>query len=61
MLKSTGSGKTSREAVKSYDGRESVEALLKDAERDRGQDSFTAEANRQVARKMRELLGSNDL
>lgn len=49
--------KTPREAVKSPDGREAVEALLKDAERDRGQDSFTAEANREGVRRARELLG----
>jgi len=34
---------------------------LKSAERDRGQDSFTAEANRQGARRVRKLLGLNDL
>jgi hypothetical protein len=53
-------GKTPREAVKSSDGREAVEALLKDAERDRGQDPFTAEANRKGTRRVRELLGLND-
>ena len=53
-------GKTPREAVKSSDGREAVEALLKDAERDRGQDPFTAEANREGARRVKELLGLND-
>lgn len=54
-------GKTPREAVKSSDGREAVEALLKDAERDRGQDPFTAEANRKGTRRVRELLGLNHL
>jgi hypothetical protein len=53
-------GKTPREAVKSSDGREAVDALLKDAERDRGQDPFMAEANREGARRVRELLGLND-
>ena len=52
-------GKTPREAVKSPDGREAVDALLKDAERDRGQDSLTAEANRKDAHKVRESLGLN--
>ena len=52
-------GKTPREAIKSSDGREAVEALLLDAERDRGQDPFTAEANREGARRVRELLGLN--
>jgi hypothetical protein len=50
-------GKSPREAVKSPDGRESVEALLRDAERDRGQDAFTVEANRKGTRRVRELLG----
>lgn len=53
-------GKTPREAAKSSDGREAVEALLKDAERDRGQDPFTAKANRDGARRVKELLGLND-
>jgi len=53
-------GKTPREAVKSADGREAVEALLKDAERDRGQDPFMSEANRKGARRVRQLLGLND-
>lgn len=51
--------KTPRLAVKSSDGREAVEALLKDAERDRGQDPFMADANREGARRVRELLGLN--
>jgi hypothetical protein len=50
-------GKTPKEAVKSADGREAVEALLRDAERDRGIDSFATEANRKGARRARELLG----
>jgi len=53
-------GKSPREAIKSPDGREAVEALLKDAERDRGQDPFTTEANRKGTRRVRELLGLND-
>ncbi len=50
-------GKTPRKAVKTADGREAVEALLKDAEMDRGQDPFTAEANRKGTRRARALLG----
>jgi len=50
-------GKTPRKAVKSVDGREAVEALLQDAERDRGQDPFTDEANRKGIARVRELLG----
>jgi hypothetical protein len=53
-------GKTPREAVKTADGREAVEALLKDAERGHGQDSFTAEINRKGTRQVREMLGLND-
>ncbi|MFH2219153.1 MAG: SEC-C metal-binding domain-containing protein [Pseudomonadota bacterium] len=53
-------GKTPKAAVKSPDGREAVEALLRDAERDRGQDPFTTEANRKGTRRARELLGLND-
>lgn len=53
-------GKSPREAIKSPDGREAVEALLQDAERDRGQDPFTTEANRKGTRRVRELLGLND-
>jgi hypothetical protein len=52
-------GKTPRAAVKNVDGREAVEALLQDAERDRGQDPFTAEANRKGTQRARELLGLN--
>jgi hypothetical protein len=50
-------GKTPKKAVKSADGREAVEALLQDAERGRGQDPFTAEANRKGIARVRELLG----
>ncbi|MEJ2040504.1 MAG: DUF2384 domain-containing protein [Desulfosarcinaceae bacterium] len=50
-------GKTPKQAVKTADGREAVEALLKDAERARGQDPFTAETNRRGAQRVRELLG----
>jgi hypothetical protein len=53
-------GKTPKQAVKSKDGRETVEALLQDAERDRHQDPLTAEANRKGVRRVRELLGLND-
>jgi hypothetical protein len=50
-------GKTPRKAVKTADGRQGVEALLRDAERDRGSDPFTAEANRQGAQRVRKILG----
>ena len=50
-------GKTPRKAVRTHDGREAVEALLRDAERDRGQDPFTLEANLKGTRKVRELIG----
>jgi hypothetical protein len=53
-------GKTPKEAVQTPDGREAVEALLKDAERHRGQDPLTEEANRKGTRKVREWLGLND-
>jgi hypothetical protein len=52
-------GKTPKNAAKSADGREAVEALLRDAERDRGQDHFTADASRRGVRRTRELLGLN--
>jgi hypothetical protein len=52
-------GKTPREAAKSADGREAVEALLNDAERDRGKDPFMVEANRKGANRVRQLLGLN--
>ena len=47
-------GKTPREAVKTADGREAVEALLNGAERGRGQEDFTAEINRQGTQRVRE-------
>ncbi len=50
-------GLTPEEAVKTPDGREAVEALLLDMERDRGQDPLTAEANRKGVERVRELLG----
>ena len=52
-------GKSPRDAVKTTDGREAVEALLHDAERDRGQDPFTAKANRKGTQRVREMLGLN--
>jgi hypothetical protein len=52
-------GKTPRKAIKTADGREAVEALLQDAERDRGQDPFMAEANRNGTQRVRKLLGLN--
>jgi len=51
------SGKTPRDAVKTADGLESVEALLHEAERDQGQDPLTMEANRKGVQRARELLG----
>ncbi len=53
-------GKTPREAAKTADGREAVEALLKDAERGRGQDAFMTEINRKGTRQVRKTLGLND-
>ncbi len=52
-------GKSPREAVKSADGREAVEALLKDAERVPGKDLFIREATRKGAKWAREMLGLN--
>lgn len=52
-------GKSPRDAVKTADGREAVEALLQDAVMNRGQDPFTAEANRKGSQRARELLGLN--
>jgi hypothetical protein len=52
-------GKSPRDAVKTADGREAVEALLQDAVRDRNHDPFTAEANRKGSQRARELLGLN--
>ncbi|MFP4477629.1 MAG: SEC-C metal-binding domain-containing protein [Desulfatibacillaceae bacterium] len=50
-------GKTPREAVKTADGREAVEALLRGMERDRGQDSFTHETTFEGVQRARETLG----
>jgi hypothetical protein len=50
-------GLSPEEAVKTPDGREAVEALLLDGEKDRSGDPLTAEANREGARRARELLG----
>jgi hypothetical protein len=50
-------GKTPREAVRTADGRESVEALLKDAERLQGRDPFTAQATSKGIQRAREILG----
>jgi hypothetical protein len=50
-------GISPREAVKTPDGREAVEALLEEAERGGGQDEFLDTANRDGARRGRELLG----
>jgi hypothetical protein len=52
-------GKTPRQAIRTSDGREAVEALLMDAERDQRQDPFTAAINRKGAQRARELLGLN--
>jgi hypothetical protein len=52
-------GKSPRDSVKTSDGCEAVEALLRDAERDRGQDPFTTEANRKGTQRVREMLGLN--
>lgn len=52
-------GKSPREAAETADGREAVEALLKNAERGRGQDPFTAEVNRKGTQRVREILGLN--
>ena len=50
-------GKAPRDAVKTADGRESVETLLNDIERGRGQDPFMAEVNRKGVQRVREMLG----
>lgn len=50
-------GLTPREAVQTPDGRESVEALLKEAETGRRTDPLLAEANREGAGRVREVLG----
>ncbi|MBN1847772.1 MAG: DUF2384 domain-containing protein [Deltaproteobacteria bacterium] len=53
-------GKTPKQAVKSADGREAVEVLLKEAERGLGPDAFTNEANVKGVSRVRELLGLKD-
>jgi len=53
-------GKSPRNAVKTADGHEAVEALLKDFERDRGQDPVMAEINRKGIKRVRELLDLRD-
>ena len=50
-------GISPREAVKTPDGREAVEALLEEAARGSGQDDVLDTANRGGARRARELLG----
>ncbi|MBW2612221.1 MAG: SEC-C domain-containing protein [Deltaproteobacteria bacterium] len=52
-------GESPREAVKTADGREAVEALLQGAERGHGQDPTIAAANRRGTQQVRELLGLN--
>ena len=52
-------GKSPREAVKTADGREAVDALLQGAERGHGQDPIIAAANRRGTQQVRELLGLN--
>lgn len=53
-------GKSPRNAVKTADGREAVDALLKDFERDRGQDPVMAEMNRKGIKRVRDILGFRD-
>ncbi len=53
-------GKSPRQAVKTADGREAVEALLTEAARGRGSDPLINEANREGVRRARELLGLKD-
>ena len=50
-------GQSPRKAVKTRDGREAVEALLQEAEQDRGQEPLLLEANRKGAKRVREILG----
>jgi hypothetical protein len=50
-------GKTPREAVRTPDGREAVEALLKDVERGRRGDPLITEMNRRGAERARAILG----
>ncbi len=52
-------GRTPRRMVKTKEGRESVQALLADAERRMG-DPDTNDANIQGIRRVRELLGLKD-
>jgi hypothetical protein len=49
--------KTPREAIKTPDGQEAVEALLADAERGRGDDVELLTMNRAGARRVREIIG----
>ncbi|MFO8048494.1 MAG: SEC-C metal-binding domain-containing protein [Desulfosudaceae bacterium] len=53
-------GKTPRQAIKTADGREAVEALLQEAVVNRGQDALV-EANRKGTQRARELLGLKPL
>jgi hypothetical protein len=50
---------TPKKAVKTADGREAVEALLKDAERDGRGDPIMAEINRKYTQRVRGILGLN--
>jgi hypothetical protein len=50
-------GKSPRKAIKTPDGREAVEALLQEAEQDRGQEPLMLEVNRGGAQRVREILG----
>ena len=50
-------GISPRDAAKTADGREAVEALLQNAARERGQDPFMADANRRGTQLVRKLLG----
>ena len=49
--------RTPREAVRPADGREAVEALLQDFERERGIQPEMNEFNRRGVQRVRELLG----
>lgn len=48
-----------KKAVKTADGREAVEALLKDAERDGRGDPFMTKINRKHTQRVRDILGLN--
>jgi len=50
-------GRTPREAARTSDGREAVEALLVDAERSAEKDAHMGEMNREGTRSVRKLLG----